>query len=144
MKNTILSFALLFFCGSLFAQADVNMPSMEETVASFTNIYNLDAEQQKEMVKIQERKFRNLGEIEGMKTSDPKKYQQKISAMHTANMKHMHDLLNEEQLKTFRQKQVELRKKKAELFQEMKGSSTSQADIEMKMTELDVDALLNG
>lgn len=144
MKNVILIVALFLFGGNLFAQSEGAMPSLEETVAAFTTLYNLDEAQQEKILEVQQRKFRNFGEIEALKTSDPKKYQQKVTAMQRAEIKHMHDILNEGQLKIFRERQVELRKKKAELFKEMKGSATGQADIEKKLTELEVEALLNG
>jgi len=144
MKNTFIIFAFLFLGGNLFAQATDDMPTVEETVLSFTNIYNLDQDQQIKMLEIQERKYKNFGEIEDLKNTNPKKYQQKVDAMRTADLGHMHQLLNDDQLRIYREKQVELRKEKAELFKDMRGSGTSQKDIEIKMVEMDVNALLYG
>ena len=144
MKNMVLGFAFLLIGGSMFAQSGGAVPTMEQSFASLVSIYQLDKTQQEKMLVIQKRKYRNLGEIEGLKTSDPKKYQEKIGAMQYANMAHMHQVLNEGQLKIFRQRQVELRQKKAELFKGMKSSGTSQPELEERLAEMDLDALLNG
>jgi hypothetical protein len=141
MKNLILSLAFLFVCGSLFAQANDEPPTLEQTMATLTALYQLDDEQQEEMLVIQQRKYRNLGDIEDLRSSDPALFKKKLQSLHHGNIGHMHQLLNEEQLKVFRQKQMELRQQKADLFKALKGNGSQQAEIEKQMIELDLEAL---
>lgn len=141
MKNLILSIALLFICGGVFAQANDGLPTLEQTMETLTALYRLDASQQEKMLEVQERKYRNLGEIEDLQSSDPVMYKKKLQSLHHGNVAHMHQLLNEEQLKIFRQKQMEHRQQKADLFKELKGNGSQQAEIEKRMAELDLTAL---
>lgn len=142
MKNIILCFTFLFASAGLFAQTDVTKTPAEEATEALTTVYQLNEQQQAEMLEIQQRKYRNLGEIAELKDSDPLTYLKKIRAMQHANIMHMQLLLNETQLVTFQQKQRELREEKARVSKEMKSAGKSQAEINAKMTELDENALL--
>jgi len=141
MKNLIFSAMLLFFAFGAMAQtAAVKTPAQEAT-EKMTQLYSLDQKQQAEMLKIQERKYRNLAEIASMKTSDPGLYVRKIQSIQTGNNASFERILSTEQAKTLREQQLQLREKKAVAFKEMKATGASHYEIDLKMLELDLESL---
>ncbi len=106
-----------------------------------TQLYNLNQKQQGEMLKIQERKYRNLAEIEPIKLSNAPLYQRKIQSIQIGNNASFERILTAEQQKTLRQQQLQLREKKAVAFKEMKSSGALQQEIDEKMMALDLEAL---
>lgn len=141
MKNVLLCLALLFASAGAIAQSEADKNPAREAAEVLAQRYQLDAKQKAEMVKIQERKYRNLGEIEPLKKTDPQKFMQKIRSLQQANEKSYERVLRKEQLQLFRQEQLALREKKALVSKEMKSAGASQQEINQKMTELDLEAM---
>lgn len=141
MKHVLLCLALLFASASAIAQSEAEKNPAREAAEVLAQRYQLDAKQKAEMVKIQERKYRNLGEIEPLRKTDPQLFMQKIRALQQANEKSYERVLRKEQLQLFRQEQLALREKKALVSKEMKSAGASQQEINQKMTELDLEAL---
>lgn len=142
MKHSILIFAFLFSAAGLYAQTDRTNTAAQETATVLTAKYQLDAQQQTEVLTLQERKFRNLGEIEGLQQTDPLTYSKKIRAMQYANDMAMRGLLNEQQMKIFHAQQLELRQQRAEVYKEMKAAGKQPAEIESKIIEIEAANLL--
>lgn len=143
MKNLIFSALLMFFAFGAMAQtaSTDNADPAQAATEQMTLLYGLNENQQQEMLKIQERKYRNLAEIEPLKKTDPSGYILKIRSIQLGNNASFERILNAEQLTTLKQQQFKLREKKAVAFKEMKSAGASQQEIDKKMTELDFEAL---
>lgn len=142
MKNLILCVVCLFCAFGAMAQATPKSttPAQEATL-KMTQLYSLNEVQQAEMLKIQERKYRNLAEIEPLKISDPNAYVQKIRSIKLGNDASFDRILNAEQMTIYKQEQQKLREKKAVVYKEMKSAGSPQQEIDNKMTMLDLEAL---
>ncbi|MBI1223814.1 MAG: hypothetical protein GC192_01140 [Bacteroidetes bacterium] len=141
MKNPIFCLVFLFCALGATAQNATEKTPAQTATEQLTKLYNLNQKQQGEMLKIQERKYRNLEEIEPIKTSNPALYQRKIQSIQSGNNASFERILTAEQNKTLRQQQLQLREKKALAYKEMKSSGAPQQDIDRKMMELDLEAL---
>ena len=142
MKNTILSFSMMLLSMAAFCQVTTERSQAIALSEELTIRYNLDEKQQAEMLTIQERKFKNLGEIESLKKTDPVLHIKKVKALTLANDYEMEKLLNKEQFAIYYQGKVEYRKQKAEVFQEMKEKGASQTQIDYKISLIEEEALL--
>lgn len=140
MKNLMFCLALLFAAVGVMAQSSTKTPAQEAT-DKLTQLYGLSPEQQVEMLKVQERKFRNLAEIAGLKTTDYKMYMRKIQSIQYGNNASLQRLLNPEQDLIWQQQQTQLRERKLVAQKEMKAAGASQQQIEQKMLELDIESL---
>lgn len=141
MKNPIFCLVFLFCALGATAQNATDKTPAQAATEKMTQLYQLDQKQQAEMLKIQERKYRNLAEIEPIKVSNAQLYQRKIQSIQVGNNASFERILNAEQKKTLRQQQLELRNKKAAANKEMKSTGATQQEIDQKMMELDLEAL---
>ncbi len=141
MKNAIFCLVFLFCALGATAQNATDKTPAQSATEKMTQLYNLNQKQQGEMLKIQERKYRNLAEIEPIKMSNAPLYQRKIQSIQTGNNASFERILTAEQQKTLRQQQLQLREKKAVANKEMKSSGASQQEIDKKMMELNLEAL---
>ena len=137
----MLCFAFLIFAGGLSAQDQTVKSPAQEALEKLVQQYNLDKGQEAEMLKVQERKYRNLAEIEPLKAKDPQLYTQKVKALQYANDKSFERILTNEQLAVHRQQMIELREKKAVAYKELKSAGASQQEVENKMLLLDLESL---
>ena len=141
MKNLLLSLAFLFAALGANAQtADANNPAQQAT-EKMTQLYGLNSVQQAEMLKIQARKYRNLADVETLKATDPSEYILKIRTIQSGNNLSIERLLDDEQIKTFRQQQHQLREKKAIAYKQLKTNGASQQEIDKAMIAYDLEAL---
>jgi hypothetical protein len=113
----------------------------QQATEKYTQLYGLDEKQQADMLEIQERKLRNLAEIEPLKASDPTGYTLKLRSVQGGNHASIQRLLNEEQIKLFRQEQQRLREEKSNAYKVLKASGASQQEIERKMIEYDLQTM---
>lgn len=141
MKNVILSLAFLFFAGGLAAQAKAGETPAKKTTEKLVQLYNLTSGQQAEVLKTQERKYRNLAEIEQLKATDQELYAQKVRALQFANDKSLERILTKSQIPLLRQQQKALREQKALANKELKATGASQEEINSKMLEIDLESL---
>ena len=141
MKNVILCLAFLFFAGGLLAQTKAGESPAQKATEKIVQLYNLDANQQSEMLKIQERKYRNLAEIEQLKTTDAQLYSKKVRALQYANNKSFDRILRKEQMSVHHEQQTAFREKKALAYKELKTAGASQQEIDNKMLALDLESL---
>lgn len=125
----------------IYAQSGVEKSPAQKATDELVQVYSLDASQADAMLKIQQREYRNLSEIEPIKESNPPLYIQKIRALQYAQEVSFRQLLNKDQLNIYMQKIGQLRERKAQVYKEMKAAGASQADIDKKVIELDVEAL---
>jgi flagellar biosynthesis GTPase FlhF len=141
MKRLILCLSILIVAAGIFAQTNTEKSPAQKATDELVQVYSLDANQAAAMLKIQQREYRNLSEIEPVKESNPPLYIQKIRALQYAQEVSFRKLLNEEQMQIFIQKIRQLRERKAQVYKEMKAAGASQEDIDKKVIELDVEAL---
>lgn len=139
MKNLILCLVLLFAAFGAMGQSAPN-PAQAAT-EKLTQLYGLTAKQQAEVLKIQERKFRNLADIETLKQTDPNGYARKVQSIALGNNASFERIFTAEQQQVLRQQQLQLRERKAVAFKEMKTAGKSQQEIDRKMLELELEAL---
>lgn len=135
--------ALLFFAAmGIHAQTAVATTSTaQQATEKLTQLYGLDDKQQADMLEIQERKLRNLAEIEPLKASDPTAYTLKLRSAQAGTHASIQRLLNEEQIKLFTQEQQRLREEKSNAYKLLKTSGASQQEIERKMIEYDLQTM---
>ncbi|MBK8567735.1 MAG: hypothetical protein IPN76_31565 [Saprospiraceae bacterium] len=142
MKNLIAGLALLFIASvGIQAQNTAANSLAQQATEKYTQLYGLDEKQQADMLEIQERKLRNLAEIEPLKASDPTGYTLKLRSVQGGNHASIQRLLNEEQIKLFRQEQQRLREEKSNSYKVLKASGASQQEIERKMIEYDLQTM---
>ena len=141
MKKFIVCLTVLFLVVGVFAQPGQEGPLAKKATEALKILYNLDSQQQAEMLKIQARKYRNLDDIKQYKAEDPQKYIQKVQALQYGNDWSIQKLLNKDQLAIFKEQQTELREKKALVYKEMKTAGTPQPEIDKRMFELDLESL---
>jgi hypothetical protein len=142
MKKLIANLALVFLTTGIFAQTAKEASLAQQATDKLVEMYKLDSKQSEEVLKIQERKFRNLAEFEPLKKTDPSKYVQKVRSMQQANDASFLRLLNRDQQLLFQQQQSDLRKKKSELFKELMDAGASQQAIEAKILQFELETML--
>ncbi|MAT54217.1 MAG: hypothetical protein CMN32_07020 [Saprospirales bacterium] len=141
MKHLLLSLTFLLFAGGLFAQTETKKSPAQKDTEALVAEYQLNDDQAAEMLKVQERKYRNLKEFEPLMNQDVKLYLRKLRALVNATDASFRRILNDEQIKTYNQKKQELRQQKAQLYKEMKAAGASQFEIDKKLVQLDLEAI---
>ncbi len=132
MKKFLLSvFSLLVTIGA-FAQDDATARTATDELVE---IYSLDSDQAEQMLVIQQRKVRNLTQIETMKNSDIKKYRHKVRAIQQSTDASTRRMLNKEQMVTYQQKRLEWRKDRTNRIAELKESGMTMEQIEDKLLD---------
>jgi len=123
-----------------FAQKSSNANAITQKL---TALYSLDNTQVSEMQVIQERKYRNLSEIENLKTTDQEKYILKLRAIQTGNDASIKKMLTEEQRTIFDQKRVANREMIAVEYKKMQGDKLSKEQMDEKIIALEMKKLDN-
>ena len=141
MKNITLCLTFMLLAGAFSLQAQTQENPAALATAKLSQRYGLSASQNAQMLKIQERKYRNLSEIEPLKISAPVLYGQKIRALQQGNDKSIERMLSQEQMKIHHQQRTAFREKKAQALKEMKSAGASQAAIDARMLQLDIESL---
>ena len=142
MKKTFLTLVPLLFAVVVFAQKEVaemaknanpELSTAQKATIELVKLYDLDSDQAKESLAIQKTKYQNLSDIEPLKTHDPDKYVQKrLSSFEIANTD-FRNLLDERQLKIFKQKDAERTAKYQNIVSVMKKTGYSDEDIRQKL-----------
>ncbi len=141
MKHTLLSLSFFLLAGGLFAQTATDKTPAQKDTEALVAAYQLNDDQAADMLKVQQRKYRNLKEIEPLMNQDVKLYLRKLRALVSANEASFRRILNDEQLASYNQKLKELRQRKAQLYKELKAAGASQFEIDKKLIQLDLEAI---
>ena len=120
MKKLILSIFSLMLAISVFAQDTVD-PKVQKAADEMVKTYNLDETQAATAVEIQERRFRNLAEIESLKNTNRDMYRHKFKAIQSSTDASLRRMLNEEQMAIYNQRKQDLRKKNADKTAQLKA-----------------------
>jgi hypothetical protein len=100
-------------------------------------IYDLDEKQAETAVEIQERRYRNLAEIESLATTDKDMYRHKYKAIQQSTDASIRRMLNEEQMAIYNQRKTDIRNKRATKEAELKAKGLSVTEIEDALLEWD-------
>jgi hypothetical protein len=132
MKKYLLIITALFLTLSVYAQQELTTtdPEVQRVVEKFKAKYNLDDAQEAKMVKIQQRRVRNLGEIAPLAQSDPATFLQKRHAINKGTEVSVKMMLNKDQREAFDKDRTALRLKKAEKMAELKAKGLSSQEME--------------
>lgn len=133
IKKFFTAIAALFLVTALNAQSFDAQKATEE----LASVYSLDAEQKTEMLVIQERKARNLSEIQSLKNADREMYIKKLKAVHYGTDASVKRLLNKEQMVVFYERAKDLRQRQADKMKEMKDAGFSPEDIREEIAKMD-------
>lgn len=139
MKKYLFILPALFLALTTFAQQDVSAtdPAVQTVVEKFTTKYNLNEEQVAKMVKIQQRRIKNLNEIATLETADPATFLQKRKAINTGTEVSVKMMLDKNQRLLFDEDRSEIRMKKAEKTAELKAQGMSAKDMEPYLMEIE-------
>jgi tRNA A37 N6-isopentenylltransferase MiaA len=139
MKKYLLIISALFLTLSGFAQQGeaATDPEVQRVVEKFKAKYNLDEVQAAKMVKIQQRRMRNLDEIASLAQSDPTTFLQKRQAINKGTEVSVKMMLNKDQREVFDKDRTAIRLKKAEKMAELKGKGLSPQEMESHLLAIE-------
>ncbi len=139
MKKLGLTTLLLLFLASMsFAQSTANQSrQVDKATQALAQQYNLDAEQQAEVRRLQEYKFDNLQELETIKTSQPELYLRKRNVVFKQTRMALRNLLNVQQRTTFDAEQADLKRQQEALLREKRAAGASKVEIQGLLLELE-------
>ena len=137
MKQLILSLTLLLFAAGLLAQNSANEKAIQEETAALVALYKLDEAQAEKMLVIQQRRFRNLAEIETLKSKDEVMYLQKMKSIRKGTEASIKRMLNTEQLSILNTQIAERRKLESDLVKEMRLKGASKEEIQLALLGLE-------
>jgi hypothetical protein len=135
MKKSILSFLAFALLGGLYAQSQD--AAVQQAVAEAVSLYQLDRQQAAGVQEIQERRFRNLAEIEVLRDSDPTLYAQKKHSIREMTLATTRRLLNEAQLPIYYEQLSERRKQEAALKARLKTEGATPEEIQLAIWSLE-------
>lgn len=134
----LLAIALLWSCATWMAAAQTNgidPVAVQQATDELTALYHLDNAQVQKMHTIQERRFRNLAEIEPLKTQDYSVFLAKRKAIVTGTDGSIKRMLHEEQLVIFNNQIAERRKQESDLIRELREKGASKEEIQQAISE---------
>jgi hypothetical protein len=144
MKKATLTLVSLLFTVLIFAQKE--MPDMaknanpsltlaQKATMEWVKRYDLTSEQALAALDIQKTKYQNLASIEPLKIQKPNVYiQKRVSSFEIANTEFM-NLLDERQIKVFKQKSLELTYAYESIVATMKKAGYTEEAIQQKLME---------
>lgn len=133
MKKFLIALLALVFVTALQAQSF----DAKKATAELTQVYSLDEAQQAEMATIQQRKARNLSEIQSLKTSDRETYVKKLKSIRYGTDVSIKKMLNQEQMTVFYEKSKERRMREADLMKKMKAEGATREQIQAALAEME-------
>ncbi|MCB0705461.1 MAG: hypothetical protein KDC34_09140 [Saprospiraceae bacterium] len=136
MRKILCLLPLLLFAFLVNAQ-DVSAVKVNEQTEALSQVYSLNDTQTGEMLKIQDRKLRNLASIEHLKQEDEELYYQKLKAIQYNTDVSIQRLLNSDQMKIFYQRSVDRRQRQAELARKLQNQGATPKEIERALIEME-------
>ena len=126
----------MFLAVGIFAQSAVDS-KVRKAADEMIEVYNLDEEQAVVAVEIQDRRFRNLAEIESLATTDKDMYRHKYKAIQQSTDASLRRILNEAQMVVYNERKLEIRNKVATKTAELKEQGMSVTEIEDALLEME-------
>ena len=137
MKKFLTSILSLLFVLTLSAQSNTTVNADDPVVKKFTQTYDLNDAQVLKMITIQERRLRNLTEINNLRETDEKTYHQKRSAINKGTEISIGMILNTEQRTAFNATRVTIRQQKAIKSAELKEKGLTNEEIQIALIDLE-------
>jgi len=137
MKKFLTGILILFVMFNLSAQHAMTVTADDPVVKKFTQAYDLNDAQVQKMITIQERRIRNLSEIESLKASDAKTYYQKRVAINKGTHTSLGMMMTPEQYTSFKSALLALREQKAIKATELKEGGLTYDEIQIELLEID-------
>lgn len=139
-KFTFSLLVLCFMAATSFAQKSADATTI---TAKLTKMYTLTDAQVAQMQVIQERKYRNLSEIEGLKSTDSEKYILKLRSIQTGNDASIKKMLTEEQRVIFDKQRMANREMMAVEYKQLQAAKLSKEKMDDKIIALEMKKLDN-
>ena len=133
MKKLFFSIFSLLLVSITFAQNQEASKDADKLI----KIYNFDDEQSATMLEIQQRKFLNLAEISSLEESNKKMYRHKRKAIYQSTDASLRRMLNDDQMKIYKNNRIEWRKKRADKTAELKAQGKTLEEIEDALLDLE-------
>ncbi|MBK8703926.1 MAG: hypothetical protein IPN33_10070 [Saprospiraceae bacterium] len=138
MKNIILIAALLTcWTWTAGAQTTIDPTAVQQATDEMVALYQLTPEQTTKMYTIQERRFRNLAEIEYLKTQDYDLYLAKRRSVRNGTDGSIQRILTPEQKTIYNAQIAERRKRDSDKIREMRENGASKEEIQKALLELE-------
>ncbi len=133
IKKFLTAIVALLFVTAMQAQSF----NAQNTANELASAYSLDDAQKTEMLTIQQRKARNLTEIQSLKSTDRPTYIKKLKAIRYGTDASIKRLLNKDQMEVFFTKSKERRQKEADVMSEMKAAGATREEIQEALAQID-------
>lgn len=137
MKTFFIGIIAFFSVCSAYAQSAADREAARKATEELTAVYSLDEGQVQKMLVIQERRFRNLAEIEPLKTTDETLYRQKLKSIRTLTEASMAHMLTPEQKAILDRERADRRRSEAERIEALKKSGASKEAIYEALLEME-------
>lgn len=137
MKTILICVIALMGTVCVSAQSAADKEAARKATEELTVTYSLSEEQAPKMYVIQERRFRNLSEIESLKTTDESLYFQKLKSIRLGTEASIERMLSPEQRAILQREKVERRKLAGNRIIELEQSGASKAEIQRALDELE-------
>lgn len=137
------TFSLLVLCLTVMTSFAQKSADADAITQKLTALYSLNDTQVSQMQVIQERKYRNLSEIENLKNTDSEKYILKLRAIQTGNDASIKKMLTADQRVIFDQQRVANREMMAVEYKQMQGEKLSKEQMNEKIIALEMEKLDN-
>lgn len=119
------------------AQSKVNAREVQQATNAVAALYQLDETQKEKVYEIQDRRLRNLAQIETIKATDYDTYVIKRRAIQIGTDNAIKRLLNETQLKIYEAQIAVRRQKEVDKMIELKKQGASKEEIEKALLEIE-------
>ncbi len=139
MKTILVCFVLLVGGVGAMAQSAADRDAALQATMALKSVYGLSEAQVSQMLVIQERRFRNLAEIEPFKTTDEYLYRQKLRNIRLGTEASIERILSPEQRPILEKERVERRKQEAARLKELQQNGASKQEIMEAMLEIESD-----
>ncbi len=123
--------------GIVKGQALSDSEKIEQATAELTERYQLTEPQQEAMQRIQERRLRNLADIEPLREQDYQRYLAKLKSLRQGTENSIERLLDPDQREIFYARRAERRKEEAAVIKEMRTQGASKEAIQRKLLEME-------
>ena len=137
MKKLFIGMIAFLSVCSAFAQSAADQQSARKATEELTAVYSLSEAQVQKMYMIQERRFRNLSEIESLKTTDEALYRQKLKSIRTLTEASIANMLTPEQKPILDRERAERRRNEAEKIKELQKNGASKDAIHQALLEME-------
>jgi len=136
MKKLVLLLPLMVFAIYSYGQS-ISKATITAATDAAAEIYQLNEKQVPKMQQIQERRLKNLSEIEPLRSTNYELYLQKKNAVRLGTQASIKRLLNEAQMPILKEQMLERRKRESKLIQDMKMEGASREEMQLAIWELE-------